>query len=103
MKKIPNITTKQILEVKRKFGMGIEYYILRRDYGISYNDINKINDMFKNCEFEDDIIARIDEIKRERELKRIRKYKENYQRNKAYFLEYSKQAYARKIELTLST
>lgn len=101
MIKIPNISSKHILEVKRKFNMGIRYYILKKEYNISYNDIRKITTIFTDCEFEDDIDSKIDELKQDRELKRIKKYKDNYQRNRSYFLKYSKQVYAKKIEITI--
>lgn len=97
MKKVPNLSPKNLLEVKRKKQEhGISFAKIKREYGISYNDILKILRFFPKCEFEVDIIKRLEEIKIENKEKADRDYKKNYLKYREYYLQYSREQYERK-------
>jgi len=97
MIKIPSISSKNILEVKRKFDMGVTYAKLKRDYNISYNDIKKILRYFADCQFESDVDGVINGIDEKNRRARVDAYKANYQKNKDYFQNYARSKYAQQI------
>ena len=96
MIKIANISSRDLLEVKRKRCMGIKYAIIKRTYNISYNDIKNIVRHFSECEFEDDVNKKLEEINSINEQCRIIDYKGNYQKYKTYYKSYSKDQYQRR-------
>lgn len=97
MKKVPHITSKELLEVKRKHHMGVKYARLKREYSISYYDIKIIIRLFSNCEFESDINKEIEKINVENAKSRIIDHKANYQKHKEYYKDYAKRQYQRRI------
>lgn len=96
MKKVPDISPKELLEVKRKHDMGVKYARLKREYSISYYDIKIIIRLFSNCEFESDINKELDKINTENARSRIIDHKANYQKHKEYYKEYAKRQYQRR-------
>lgn len=101
MIKIPQISAKHLLEVKRKREMGVPFAKLKREYEINYNDIKKICRIFESCMFEDEILSIIDRVNAENILIQIRDHRANYQRHKAYYLAYSKRKYAERNALSV--
>ncbi len=99
MKKVPNISAKDLLEVKRKRNMNIKFSHIKRQYNISYHDIKKICILFSDCEFESDIEAELERIRLHNEQCAIIDYRGNYQKYKDYYLDYSKQQYQRRINV----
>ena len=96
MKKVPNLSPKNLLEVKRKREYNMKYSKIKRDYEISYNDILKIVRFFHDCNFESDIIKRLEEIANENRISSDRDYKKNYRKYRDYYLQYSREQYERK-------
>lgn len=94
MIKIPNISAKHLLEVKRKHEMGVTFAKLKRYYNINYNDIKKILRIFDGCNFESEIEVVILDIRERNRLGQIRDHRANYQKYKDYYLQYSKRKYA---------
>ena len=93
MIKFPNISPKELLEVKRKHQMGVKYSRLKREYTISYHDIKIIIRLFADCEFESDINKAIEKINAENNKCTVIDYKANYQKYKSYYKQYSKRQY----------
>ncbi len=89
MIKVPNLTPKEILEVKRKKLLGLTYAKLKRDYNIAYNDIKKIMILFAECEFEKDIEDKLKIINERNKIKTIRDRKVEYQKYKDYYMKYN--------------
>lgn len=101
MLKVPDLSSKDILEIKNKFKLGVTYAKLKREYNISYYDIKKICLLFDTCLFEDDVSKTRDEIQVRNQIKKRESYKINYRKHRAYFLAYSKNQYAKKKSLIL--
>jgi len=99
MKKVPNISSKELLEVKRKRYMGIKYADLKRQYNISYNDILKICRFFSECNFEEEVNKELERINNENTKLKIIDHKANYQKYKKYYREYSKKQYQHRIKV----
>jgi len=97
MKKVPDISPKELLEVKRKRGKGIKFSTLKRSYNISYHDIKKICILFSDCEFESDVDDELQKIRDHNEECATIDYRGNYQKYKSYYLNYSKQQYQRRV------
>lgn len=96
MKKVPNLSPKNLLEVKRKREYNIKYAQIKRDYEISYNDIIKIVRFFSGCNFESDIKKRLTEIDEENKILSCRDSKKNYIKYRKYYLQYSRDQYKRR-------
>lgn len=96
MKKVPNISPKNLLEVKRKREMNIRICELKRDYDISYHDITIICRLFADCEFESEVAIELEKIRVHNVKCAIIDYKGNYLKYKPYYLGYSKEQYLRR-------
>lgn len=93
MKKVPNISPRELLEVKRKHHMGVKYAHLQKEYNISYHDVKKIVRFFSGCEFETDIVKTIANIDEENTQAPSINPQANYQKHKQYYKDYSKRRY----------
>ena len=88
--KIPDISNGDILEIKRRLGIGVKYSSIKSNYNLSYYDIKRLCRFFSDCDTDDSIQQAKDQIESDNRDKAIVDHRANYQKYKAYYTQYNR-------------